>query len=121
MAQLDEGTEPRTSDVMYDLVSVLYHALQGVETCSRYQKDAERSGDQALAEFFQQAVDANRRVSEDAKTFLRARIEAMSAPEGPTGAGPAQRGGTISVRHDGQDAVQEASEESFPASDAPAY
>jgi hypothetical protein len=121
MAQLDEATETSTSDVMYDLVSVLYHALQGMETCGRYLKDAERSGDKALAAFLQNATEANRRVSDEAKELLRARIEEMSAPQGPTGSGPAQRGGTISVRHDGQDAVQEASEESFPASDSPAY
>ncbi len=40
------------SDSRYNLISVLYHALQGGWTYARYVEDAEREGDQELADFF---------------------------------------------------------------------
>ena len=42
-------------DEHYNLVSVLYHALQGSETVGQYIGDAEQAGDEKLAEFFRQA------------------------------------------------------------------
>jgi hypothetical protein len=36
-------------DEIYDIVSVLYHALQGAETYEQYIRDAEQRGDQELA------------------------------------------------------------------------
>jgi hypothetical protein len=41
-------------NTQYDLVSVMYHALQGGQTYSQYISDAQQSGDQELAQFFQQ-------------------------------------------------------------------
>jgi hypothetical protein len=41
-----------TKDATYDLVSVLYHALQGTETCGQYIQDAEQADDQELIQFF---------------------------------------------------------------------
>ena len=37
-----------TRDATYDLVSVLYHALQGAETARHYMQDAAQAGDQEL-------------------------------------------------------------------------
>ncbi len=42
------------SNQQYDLVSVLYHALEGGQTYSKYVQDAQQAGDQELAQFFQQ-------------------------------------------------------------------
>ena len=58
-------TQPQmtvVSNEYYDLVSVLYHALQGAETYDSYIKDAEQSGNQQLAQFFRrvQQEDNNR-------------------------------------------------------------
>ncbi|WP_174842743.1 hypothetical protein [Sphingomonas sp. ID1715] len=58
-----------TRDTTYDLTAVLYHALQGVENCETYQQDAQ-SGDQQLAQFFQQAAQTQRQLAEQAKTLL---------------------------------------------------
>ena len=41
-----------TKDATYNLVSVLYHALQGAETSRHYIQDAEQAGDQELVQFF---------------------------------------------------------------------
>lgn len=36
-----------TRDERYDLISVLYHALKGADTCNMYALDAEAAGDEA--------------------------------------------------------------------------
>ena len=62
-------------DENYNLVSVLYHALQGAETISQYQKDAESTGDQELAQFFEQTHESYVLAAQQAKQFLVDRIE----------------------------------------------
>lgn len=59
-----------TSDVTYDLVSILYHALQGAETYDGYIKDAEQRGDTELAQFFRDTKEENSRRAERAKQLL---------------------------------------------------
>ena len=44
-----------TSDPTYDLISVMYHALQGCETYERYAQDAEQGGQQDLAQYTSKA------------------------------------------------------------------
>ena len=41
-------------NVQYNLVSAAYHALEAATTYQRYVQDAQQSGDQELAQFFQQ-------------------------------------------------------------------
>jgi rubrerythrin len=43
-----------SSNATYDLVSVLYHALEGGATYDKYIQDAEQEGDKELAQFFRQ-------------------------------------------------------------------
>jgi hypothetical protein len=61
-----------TRDETYDIISVLYHALQGAESCATYEKDA--VDDEELLRFFQQARARQRELADQAKTLLRARI-----------------------------------------------
>jgi hypothetical protein len=63
-----------TQDVHYNLVSVLYHTLQGAETCMQYVSDAEESGDEELARFFRDVQEEDRRRAERAKTLLGQRL-----------------------------------------------
>lgn len=58
-----------TRNETYDLVAVLYHALQGVENCQRYASDAQ--GDEQLGQFFRQAGDQQRQLAEQAKQMLQ--------------------------------------------------
>jgi hypothetical protein len=53
-----------TRDTVYDLVSIIYHALQGAETYGMYITDAEQVEDTELAKFFQES----RTRSDDAQT-----------------------------------------------------
>ncbi|HNR12615.1 MAG TPA: hypothetical protein PKM59_04780 [Thermodesulfobacteriota bacterium] len=67
-----------TKEVMenkdYDLVSVLYHVLQGAETAQHYQQDAEREGDQEVAQYFQKAHENYQQLADQAKSLLASRI-----------------------------------------------
>ena len=49
-----------TKDEVYNIVSVLYHALQGGETCMQYLHDAHETGDQKLVQFFQEVQECQR-------------------------------------------------------------
>ncbi len=57
-------------DEHYNLVSILYHALQGAETYDMYISDAESAGDQELAQFFRQVQEEERRRAARAKGLL---------------------------------------------------
>ena len=59
-----------TSDEHYNLIAVLYHALQGAETIEEYILDAEAAEDQRLVDFFQEAQDTYRWIAKRAKGML---------------------------------------------------
>lgn len=79
-----QQAEPRrvstnTSDKHYDLVSVLYHALEGAQTYAQYAEDAGREGDQELAQFFVQVQQSQISCAEKAKQLLGRRLSQMAA------------------------------------------
>lgn len=63
-----------TRDTSYNLVSILYHALQGGETYQQYIQDAEQAGDQDLAQFFRDVQEEERRRADRAKQLLAQRL-----------------------------------------------
>ena len=63
-----------TKDETYNLISVLYHALQGGETYAMYARDAQQTGDQELGQFFQQLVDEERARADKARQLLKNRL-----------------------------------------------
>jgi hypothetical protein len=75
--QPDEPTE----DHVYGLVSVLYHALQGVQATEQYMDDAERSGDADLVRFFERCRDQQSDVASQAKQLLAERVDESAADE----------------------------------------
>jgi rubrerythrin len=62
-------------DATYDIVSVLYHALQGAELYEEYASDADEAGDQELARFFQEIQQEERRRADRAKQLLAKRLQ----------------------------------------------
>jgi hypothetical protein len=61
-------------DKTYNLVSVLYHALQGSETCQQYLHDAEEAGDQEMVQFFQEVQECQRHLASRARQMLMQRM-----------------------------------------------
>ena len=59
-----------TKDEHYNLVSVLYHALNGADTCDHYAMDAEAAGNERLASFFRETQNMHTEVAERAKEML---------------------------------------------------
>jgi type IV secretory pathway ATPase VirB11/archaellum biosynthesis ATPase len=59
-----------TPDIAYNLVSTIYHALQGAETEARYIADAEATGDEETIKFFRNLKQENGRRADDAKRLL---------------------------------------------------
>jgi hypothetical protein len=59
-----------TKDKDYDLISVLYHALQGVENAGKYRQDAEREGSPEVADFMREVQEQNNRMAQRAKELL---------------------------------------------------
>jgi hypothetical protein len=59
-----------TRDEHYNLISVLYHALNGADTCDRYALDAETAGDERLAAFFRETQVMHTQMAERAKGLL---------------------------------------------------
>lgn len=72
MAASESVTGVRDKD--YNLISVLYHALQGGETSSTYIDDAKQAGDQDLARFFEDVQEDYRRIGNRAKDLLKKRV-----------------------------------------------
>jgi rubrerythrin len=69
MAQNSTGNTG-TRDATYNLVSILYHALQGAETYDQYISDAEQTGDKDLVQFFRNTKEEEHRRAERAKHLL---------------------------------------------------
>ena len=63
-----------TQDTTYNLLSILYHALQGAETYEMYINDAEQGGDTELAQYFRDVRDQNVQRAERGKQLLAVRL-----------------------------------------------
>ena len=83
-----------TPNEEYNLVSVLYHALHGAETCETYALDAEAASNGELASFFRNVQATQRQVAEQARARLgiggvstpgSAEVGTSIPPEGTTG------------------------------------
>jgi hypothetical protein len=65
-----EPQQTRMDNQYYDVVSVLYHTLQGAQTLASYIEDARQAGNQELAQFFQEIKQQQDQWAEQAKQFL---------------------------------------------------
>ncbi|MBW3631542.1 MAG: hypothetical protein KY456_00800 [Chloroflexi bacterium] len=63
-----------TRDVTYNLISVVYHALQGAETYQMYEQDAKQAGDREAESLFHEAHQSSRQLADRAKTMLGQRM-----------------------------------------------
>jgi len=79
-----------TRDSTYDVVSVLYHALQGADTCQTYLSDA--NTEQQLRQFFEQAMQMQRQLAEQAKTLLHDQLMKGQGDQSSGGSASSQFG-----------------------------
>jgi hypothetical protein len=70
----NEERATNTSNAYFDLVSVLYHSLEGARTYAIYVRDAQNAGDQELAQFFSQRQQEEVNCADRAKQMLSSRI-----------------------------------------------
>ena len=63
MAQTSTGNTG-TTDVTYNLVSILYYALQGAETYDQYISDAEQKNDKDPVQFFRDTIASSVRTAQ---------------------------------------------------------
>src|SRR5262245_55591479 len=59
-----------SSNIEYDLVSILYHALKGAETYAQYLEDCRTLGDEELTAFIHDCIDQERMRAQKAKRIL---------------------------------------------------
>lgn len=62
-------------DDTYGLISVIYHSLQGAETCQQYVEDARRAGNDELVNFFEECRDEQNRRALLGRRLLAAELE----------------------------------------------
>src|SRR3712207_3743211 len=62
-----------TPNTSYDLSSVLFHALEGGASYDTYIEDAEREGDEELADFFRRVRDEDSERADEAQRLLAER------------------------------------------------
>ena len=75
-SQMSNGST--MSDVNYDLVSALYHYRQAMQTFKRYQQDAGKSGDQEVAQLFQQLLNDAQQASTRLEQMISKRVKSGS-------------------------------------------
>ncbi len=73
-----------TPNTIYDLSSVLFHALEGGASYDTYIEDAEREGDQELVDFFRQVRDQDSVRADEAQRLIAERTPTNGRSERTT-------------------------------------
>ena len=81
-SQGDTGTH----DITYDLVSVIYHSLQGAETTAMFVADAEQEKCEECAQFLRETKEEYTRRADRAKELLTKHL-GNTQGRGATGGG----------------------------------
>jgi hypothetical protein len=74
MATQETGQVTGTKDKDYNIIWFTESCLDNVLRLETYIKDAERDGDQELADFFRRAQSESRKGAEQGKELLRSRL-----------------------------------------------
>ena len=74
MGSEETGQVTGTKDKNYNIIWFTEQCLSNVLRLEQYVEDAERDGDNDLAEFFRRAQDASRRGGEQGKELLKSRL-----------------------------------------------
>src|SRR4051794_11729388 len=86
-----------TPNTIYDLSSVLFHALEGGASYDTYIEDAEQEGDMELADFFRHVRDEDSIRADEAQRLLAERTPTVTRTEGTAAGAPLGAEGTGGV------------------------
>ena len=81
--QQQTGTRNET----YDVIAILYHALQGAENCQKYLQDAQ---DGQIRDFVQQALQTQRQLADQGKQVLQQCLQQDTGGQSAFGWGQSQ-------------------------------
>jgi hypothetical protein len=84
-AQGQTGTRNET----YDVIAILYHALQGAENCQKYLGDTQ---DGQIRDFVQQALQTQRQLADQGKQVLQQCLQRDTGGQSAFGWGQSQSG-----------------------------
>jgi hypothetical protein len=73
-----------TPNTIYDLSSVLFHALEGGASYDQYIRDAEEAGDEEIVDFFTRVRDEDSMRADEAQRLLAERTPIAGRPGGMT-------------------------------------
>ncbi|HEY9291055.1 MAG TPA: hypothetical protein VIP98_07240 [Microlunatus sp.] len=76
MTSEETGQVTGTKDKDYNLVWFVESCLSNALRMEEYARDADRAGDEELADFFRRAQETSRRGAEQGKDMLRQRLNA---------------------------------------------
>jgi len=69
----EQSRQPK--DKNYNLIAVLYHSSENVESLKTYIQDAKQEGDQELVNFFGGILENNLKAAQQAKELLVSRLQ----------------------------------------------
>jgi hypothetical protein len=67
---MQQQQQTNTSNLYFDVVSVLYNSLEAAQTAATYIQDAQGSGNSQAVQFFQQYQQAANQQAQQAKQIL---------------------------------------------------
>ncbi|MHB1133346.1 MAG: hypothetical protein ACYC4L_13305 [Chloroflexota bacterium] len=62
------------SNIEYNLISLLYHTLQGNENLTKYEQDAKEAGDNEAAQLFRELRESNKQILDRGRQLLGTRM-----------------------------------------------
>ena len=89
--QQSQGQQTGTRNETYDLIAILYHALQGAENCQTYLNDAQ---DGQVRQFIQQALQSQRQLADEGKEVLQQVLQKDTGGSSAFGWGQSETGTT---------------------------
>ena len=101
--QSDQAQQTGTRNETYDVIAVLYHALQGAENCQTYAQDTH---DERTRDFFKEALSLQRQIADRGKQVLQEVLQRDSGGQSVFGwqseGGPGATGPSQSTSTEGQ-------------------